>query len=523
MQIVIPMSGYGQRFLDRGYNRPKYMLEILNGRSVIELLVSTFPKDIDILFILNDIDFESAEIVQKLASLSSKSRIVSIRAHREGPVRTLLEASSHIRLDQEVIVSYCDYIPVWDYHKMMANARNLSADCCVATYRGYHPHHKDDGDRYGYCRAHQDSMEVVDYKEKSSFTRSPQQENASCGLYYFKNGSLLLDSSANLASSQRRINGEMYVSMLAMELLSNNKKVIVEDIMFMLQLGTPDDYEGVKYIVDSILSLSRDEPQPAHPLLSLPCVLPMAGRGSRFAKKGITTPKQFLPILNSTTSILSLKNLPISETHLGVLSRDEAEAKALFPEFSSVTIINDVLNGQALTCQSILANGSIEGPFMITPCDSALTFDPMKLDSLLNHSAWDVIVMTCKPNPATLHNKESYSWVLYDSENCVKEVLCKRFPKKNDLTKFAYGHIDGTFFFRSAQLYENLLSDLLARGPQSPLSEYYVDELIDIALSKGAKIFNMEAKSYICFGTPSDYNQLCYYYSALVSLGAVKK
>jgi dTDP-glucose pyrophosphorylase len=523
MQIIIPMSGYGRRFKASGYSQPKYMLEILNGQSIIEKLIATFPKDSNVLFILNSIDYGKQEIVSKLRSLSSRSSVVSIKPHSEGPVRTLLEASGYINLDQEVIVSYCDYVPAWDYCKTTANARNASADCCVATYRGYHPHHKDDGDRYGYCRTYQDTMKILDYQEKLCFTNSPQQENASCGLYYFKNGNLLLEYSKLLASTQKRVNGEMYVSMVAMEMISAGKNVIVDDIMYMLQLGTPRDYESVRYNIDIILKLLNEGQVSFKPSRGLPCILPMAGRGSRFAKHGITTPKQFLPLFNSITSVLSLANLPISEIHLGILSNHEDEVSRLFPGSSSITIIDDIMNGQALTCRAMLASACIKGPFMITPCDSALIVDSSKISSLLEDSTWDIVVITCGENPATLDSEDSYSWVLYDTENVVQNIFCKQFPNINQKQDLSCGHIDGTFVFRSTHLYNTLMRELLARGPQEHLSEYYVDDLVRIAVSNGVRVLNLAAESYVCFGTPSDYDQLCYYYNSLVSLGAITK
>ena len=523
MQIIVPMSGYGRRFLSSGYTQPKYMLDVGYGKSVIESLVNTFPKGSDILFILNTNDYQNTSIVSALQALAPYAKVVQIEPHSDGPVKTLLDASVHIKPDQEVIVSYCDFVPVWDCQKMLANARNLSADCSVATYRGYHPHHKKDSDRYGYCRTIDNSMTMVEYREKDCFTQTPQQENASCGLYYFKNGSLLLEYSSLVLSSKKRINGEMYISMVAMEMIDNKLNVIVDDILYMLQLGTPKDYETVRYIITSITSLLHSASKQLDLVRGLPCVLPMAGRGSRFTDLGITTPKQFLPIFNTIACSLSLANLPISEIHIGVLPKHLTAANKLFPDASSLTVINQVLNGQALTCKEILMRTNIQGPFIITPCDSAISFNNNQLNNHLETSDWDILVMTCKPNPATSGNENSYSWVFYDSECNVKDVLCKQYPPSEYINKFMYGHIDGTFFFRSPSLYFDLISDLIKQGRQSHLSEYYVDELVKIAVEQGAKVFSVETSAYICFGTPDDYHQLCYYYNSLAALGALTK
>ena len=52
MKVVIPMSGMSRRFMDAGYNVPKYLLEI-DGKTVIEHIIDLYPKDSEFVCILN--------------------------------------------------------------------------------------------------------------------------------------------------------------------------------------------------------------------------------------------------------------------------------------------------------------------------------------------------------------------------------------------------------------------------------------------------------------------------------------
>ena len=45
MQIIIPMSGFGERFRSAGYKKPKPLIEV-NNKPIIEYVVNMFPTRI---------------------------------------------------------------------------------------------------------------------------------------------------------------------------------------------------------------------------------------------------------------------------------------------------------------------------------------------------------------------------------------------------------------------------------------------------------------------------------------------
>ena len=52
MQIVIPMSGFGERFRIAGYTIPKSLI-IVEGKTIIQHIVEMFSKEDDFIFICN--------------------------------------------------------------------------------------------------------------------------------------------------------------------------------------------------------------------------------------------------------------------------------------------------------------------------------------------------------------------------------------------------------------------------------------------------------------------------------------
>ena len=53
MQIIIPMSGHGKRFLNSGYKIPKPLIKVDN-RPIITHVIDLFPKETDLIFICNE-------------------------------------------------------------------------------------------------------------------------------------------------------------------------------------------------------------------------------------------------------------------------------------------------------------------------------------------------------------------------------------------------------------------------------------------------------------------------------------
>jgi len=52
MQIVIPMSGFGERFRRAGYAVPKPLIEI-DGKPIVAHVINMFPGESDFIFICN--------------------------------------------------------------------------------------------------------------------------------------------------------------------------------------------------------------------------------------------------------------------------------------------------------------------------------------------------------------------------------------------------------------------------------------------------------------------------------------
>ena len=110
MQIVIPMSGFGERFRRAGYSVPKPLIEVA-GKPIIEYVVAMFPGERDILFICNEDHLAEPKFRMRetLAAIRPDARILGVPGHGKGPVFAVAEVFDAIADDTPVVVNYCDF------------------------------------------------------------------------------------------------------------------------------------------------------------------------------------------------------------------------------------------------------------------------------------------------------------------------------------------------------------------------------------------------------------------------------
>jgi NDP-sugar pyrophosphorylase family protein len=187
MQIVIPMSGFGQRFIDAGYKDPKPLIEI-DGKPIIEHVVNLFPGEENFLFICNSDHLANTNMREILKRIAPQGKIFEIAPHKKGPVYAVSQIFDEIDNEQEIIVNYCDFSTYWDYPDFLKHTRDRKADGAIPSYKGYHPHMLGTTN-YAFMRDKEQWM--LEIKEKEPFTNNRMQEYASNGTYYFKSGGIV--------------------------------------------------------------------------------------------------------------------------------------------------------------------------------------------------------------------------------------------------------------------------------------------------------------------------------------------
>jgi len=243
MKYIFTLSGNSERFTKEGFI-VKPLIKI-NGKMVIEYVMDMFPNINfnDVTFIINDNDVTLYKIDKTLKELYPDSTIVTISAHKKGPVTSILQLQNIIN-NESYIVSYCDLTQKWNYSDFVNKLHLTNCDGCLVTHTGKHPHRLRN---INFAHLKIDGTKVLEVKEKGYYTNDPIQEFASSGIYYFKSGELLLKYFNKLIENKENVNGEYYVTLVYNQMIRDGLSVTHYPTDNYVCLGTPFDLISFKY------------------------------------------------------------------------------------------------------------------------------------------------------------------------------------------------------------------------------------------------------------------------------------
>ena len=513
MQIIIPMSGFGERFRQAGYKLPKPLIDV-DGRPIISYVTEMFPGADRFIFVCNSDHLANPAygMVAALRQCAPEGVIVPISPHKLGPVHAVKAAEAQIDPTMPTVVNYCDFTCYWDFNEFKDFVAWTDCDGAIPAYKGFHPHSLG-STFYAYLKHTQGWLD--DIQEKQPFTESPIEEYASSGTYYFKSGQLCLDAmSAQLARENLMVGNEYYASLTYKILLESNKKVAVYPLQHFMQWGTPYDLEQYLGWSKVFRDLSTDHQKRAHHGGAV--LIPMAGLGQRFSQAGYTRTKPLIPVSGRPMVIQATLDLPDAPIHRFVLRRDvddqEEIARKLRSSFTGaeLKLLPRVTEGQAITCLEGIDSLDPEKPVTIGACDNGVIYDVEVFTAVLADPDVDVIVWAVRGHAAGKAKPEMFGWVETDEHGKVSRVVVKE--RLSDPEQDAM--IIGTFTFKKTGDFRSCIQSLVERDCRVN-GEFYVDSLIEDAITAGLKVQVFEVDAYIGWGTPNDLKTFEYWQSCL--------
>lgn len=515
MQIVIPMSGFGERFRRAGYDLPKPLIEI-DGKPIIEHVVDMFPGETDFIFICNEDhlahpDYRMARTLERIAA---RGRILGIPAHKRGPVHAVLQARHLIDPAAPVVVNYCDFTCYWDWQHFKEYVRACGCAASIPAYKGFHPHTLG-STNYAYMRE-RDGW-VLDIQEKQPYTDNRMEEYASSGTYHFSSGQLMLEAFDRTEALDLNVGGEYYVSLAYRPLLADGLPVAVYPLQHFMQWGTPEDVAEYNGWSDVFRRLVAGEP-PAPPA-SGALVVPMAGLGQRFANEGYATTKPLIPVSGRPMVLQAAADLPAAARHAFVLRSDmpghEAIAVSLAQSFDGAVIENvaQVTQGQACTALVGLdalarAGGEPDGPVTFGACDNGALYDRAAFARLAAREDVDVIVWGVRGHANAARHPRMFGWIDAQDDGSINSISVKAplsDPQRDPI-------VLGTFTFRRAQDFRRVVERLIARDGRVN-GEFYIDSCINDAIALGLRCHLFEVDGFLSWGTPNDLRTFEYWQS----------
>jgi dTDP-glucose pyrophosphorylase len=226
INIVIPMAGNGKRFLDAGYQKPKFLIDIFD-KPMIENVINSIGLDGNYIYIVQEEHYNMYDLETILNSITPNCKILKHDGVTDGAARTTLIAEKLIDNDNPLIIINSDQIIEWDLQSFK-NFINEEIDGAIVTFKG-------SGNKWSYVKVNGDGLidEVAEKKEIS--------DDATAGIYYWSKGSDYVQSAKQMIEKDIRVNNEFYVAPVYNEAILNGKKIKSFSLIKMWGVGTPED------------------------------------------------------------------------------------------------------------------------------------------------------------------------------------------------------------------------------------------------------------------------------------------
>jgi hypothetical protein len=243
--IIIPMAGKSSRFIDAGYDKPKYKLQLLD-KTVFDWVVLSFKEHFrteQFIFIVQmsfEMDNFTEKHIKNLGILNY--RIHLLNEITRGQAETVYKSIINEENDQDILIFNIDTIRKnFTYPKIS----NTSAGC-LEVFKG-------DGDHWSFIEPYEEDNKFV----KRTTEKIRITNLCSNGLYYFKSLLQFKKSFEEAIRSNEYSNGEIYIAPLYNNLIKNGYKIEYtmtpfEDNIF---CGTPLEYQSLIHN-DSYLRLN---------------------------------------------------------------------------------------------------------------------------------------------------------------------------------------------------------------------------------------------------------------------------
>lgn len=508
MQLIIPMSGVGQRFKDQGYKLPKPLIPI-SGRPMIQHVVEMFPGVEDLLFIVNKDHYldSSLNLEMRLLEIAPRAEIVAIEAHKLGPSWAIQQARENIKLNTPVVVNYCDFACIWNFAAFREKLHS-GIDGLVATYSGFHPHMIRNSN-YAYLKLDA-SGNLIQIQEKLSFTSMPMKELASSGTYGFGTGQILLDAVNSQISINDSYNQEFYTSLTYKNMIDSGKVIKNFEIERFFQWGTPEDFAD--FMLQKEFFTYKLNLQQRNIGVNRIEIL-AAGDGKRFEKMEYGCIKPFLPVAENFLALQSIEALGVPSDSKGILLQ---ESVSISQKNMRILVDNDVkvrnvmspTRGQAESALFALSSEYI-GSCIVGTCDSLVFPDPT--EDLPKHGKILGVWVT-KPSQFAKDHPKQFGWVSLKKNGELKNSWIKELPSVDEEVFV----ITGTFFFSDDREGSELLKAFLVEGALVN-NEFYLDTLLSFGAINGWKVIAFFPEWFVSLGTPEEYETYRYWESVFDS------
>ena len=240
MARIVLAAGKGERFRAGGYDVPKPALQI-SGRPLAEHALLAVPGDESVLVTLAG---ESVGLMSKEFQASHRVKVVSLPELSAGQAVSALAGLRELATEGPVTVASCDGLAVVSVRDVETAVEAAGEDGLVVWLSDAYGSMVRRPEDYGWVLT-DSSGAVVDHFLKAAPPNVGFR--AITGTFTFGSRAHAVSIIEALIASEDRIRGEFYLDSLISAQIQSGGKCLGFQVPGFLSVGTPDEYESVKY------------------------------------------------------------------------------------------------------------------------------------------------------------------------------------------------------------------------------------------------------------------------------------
>ena len=508
MNVIITLAGHSRRFREVGYSTPKFLIQIA-GKPMIQHVVNMFDYTDKFHFVVNKEQInDNPDLPDMLKTLSAYATVTVIDPHDIGPTYSALQVSGISNKD-EVIVSYCDFFVNWNYQLFKREVHGYAG--VIPSFKGFHPA-SFGNTYYAYMRVNSND-EMLELREKKSFTSERHNEHASVGIYYFASWDLFSKYSKLVLQTYEKTLPEAYVSLHYNHMVKDGLDVKVFPVKNFICWGTPADLKQYYFWSDYFSHTQNAAPKHSY-VASQVNLIPMAGKGYRFKDYGYRLGKPMIPVNNKPMVITACESF-LSASKWIFLPRQADLKKHPISEVLKAFHLNCVIvpvdhdtSGQAATCLLAENELSIKDPVFIASCDYATVYSAERWEEIIDDESIDGAIWTYRLGSFLTKDPKAFAYCETKSDGLTifriveKDVISNN-PGEDPMAL-------GSFWFRRAKdfiyaIKHTIKNDITVNG------EHYVANSINILLNEGKRFVIFDVDLWVSFGDPFELQVFQYW------------
>lgn len=241
MQIVVPMAGLGQRFVEAGYELPKPLIPV-DGVPMFVRAVAELPPAEHYVFVVHPDHVQRHHIDAAISRHFPGSRLVVAPGLTRGQACTVRLACAELNPHESVLVAACDNSHFYDAGRFAERTRDSALACLIWTYR-HDQRVLVRPTAHGWVAVAGVSSVVTRVSCKVPLSATPLEDHAISGCFWFRTAEQMQRAIDESIAAGDTVNNEFYLDTVPNRLVQAGERVEVFEVEKYIGWGTPQDLD----------------------------------------------------------------------------------------------------------------------------------------------------------------------------------------------------------------------------------------------------------------------------------------